>query len=128
MLETARQACEDRSEPGRVRVHGKNRLMILTAAGKQRSHSRGSYALPDIAREIDQTGSSIAFFRGHTHIRSHGKWNEQKSNRQILPNSHPCGRLKADEQINMFAREIHGYGKRDPAESKKEPGLKVPCE
>src|SRR5690349_9367357 len=97
MCQTIRQACDGRIEPMRACVLGENGLMVLTSTSKQRSHSRGSYALPDIAREVYQAGRSVAFRLRQPDIGSHRERNEQKSNREILPNPHPRSRTKADE-------------------------------
>src|SRR5258707_12479472 len=97
MVKTVRQACDGRIEPMRACVLGENGLVVLTSACKQRSYSRSSYALPDIAREVYQTGRSVALRLRQADVGSHRERNEQKSNREILPNAHPRGSTKADE-------------------------------
>ena len=97
MCQTVRQACDGCIKTRRARVLGQDGLMVLTSARNQSGHSRGSYALPDVARKVDQTGSSVAFFLRHTDIRSHRERDEQERNRQILPDANPRGSLKADE-------------------------------
>jgi hypothetical protein len=50
MRQTARQACDGLIESIRPCVLDENGLVVLTSARKQRGHSRGSNALPDMRR------------------------------------------------------------------------------
>ena len=76
MCQTAGQACDGRIEARGARVLGQDGLMVLASSRNQRSHSRSSYALPDVAHEVHQTGGSVGFFRRQADIGSHRERNK----------------------------------------------------
>src|SRR5258708_3919344 len=103
MCQTARQARDGRVKANGPRVLGQDGLMVLASARNQTSYSGSSYALPDVAHEVDQTGSSVAFRLWQTDIGGHRGRDEQKSNGRLLQNAHPRGSMKPDEQVDVFA-------------------------
>ena len=109
------------------RVRRQIRLVDLRPARDERGHHRRSDAASDIAHEVDQAGDAVTFLRSDTDVRCQVDGNEEESQAKYLHHPEDAGRSKADVEVQLLSRNVHPYGKGQPAEGNDVSRLELGC-